>query len=1710
MTNNPQLPSKPEGAFNSDLRGVHYDFLKDRIPAWFSQASTQRQAELGSHEMQLPAWYRTATPEQKTALGEQHTRFRETLNQIDARLGRIQDVFEFAEPLLKAAIKERFKQDLDVRNVFLARKYAPKSRDDLYGFLVLDQQLDQSLNVEYRGISLLEAALANFTPDEEQPLRCNDCQIITDWDSYDGDVIPTFESLRSNARPIAPHDFARLCRTLDLGKKYQAHIEEIVQPKDTTARESLEQQLQEHHRQQLAMATELASQQFATKAGSKVESGISADMSQMLKQLIASGSGGTLDGKQVKFEALKVFGIELVGPLLIGPDRESSDRVERLAVYLPNDPQQPLKEYASSADFVADLVARLHKGDYRRFFSRFIPMRQQGVFFSQFNTLYQPSGLTPQSDYPLQSKPVNLPVGGASIEGDLWQQLRQRAVAKLYADARAIAVPTEDEDRDARTARLESYMDAVTNVFNLAAFVVPGLGPIMLTVGAAQMCDDAFEGIEAYERGEPKEMWAHFSSVALNVAFVGGGAGILPQIHVSSVVDKLKPVTLADGKQKLWKPDLEPYKASVTLPSQATPNELGLHAHEGKTVLPLQKDHYLVQQDPVSEQYRIQHPTRPGAYSPELAHNGEGAWRHELERPLSWSNTTLMRRLGPMVEGLSDTELERIRQVSGVENDVLRRLHVESEPVPAILLDTIRRFRAHADAAKVAQGIGEGSLPSALCGFAASLAVELPGWPADKAIEAFSGDRLNGPSVKYGNPEASPQNTLKVTRSDLMNGRLPERIVDSLNEAQIKSLLPHYTPRTPEEQITALQKKLQAQAISGRARIMRSLYAERQPPANAAVAVVQRDFGSLPASMIEELLADATPAELVTLNTDKRVPLRLAEGARRLQQQMRLTRAYEGVYLDGMTDRDTEILILNTLKNVPGWMDDTRLEIREGGIDGELRASVGADDPGERKVLLRMNDGRYETRNARDEHLHGADDLYCAIQHALPDKQREAIGLPHVGQGAQLRAKIIEHQLTRDQLRPLLKMQPRLQPFFRVPERLSGERIGYPLSDHPDVSKWSPSFEQRFRELYPTATQEQMDAGIASWGASRETHLRNREREYASLKRTLHNWSNTQLLGVSEEERLTPAFRQRRSARLAIIKALDDAWRYTGKVDLNNTGRRQGQFIDLSDTPLHGQLAELPALSANFNHVSYVNLSGTGIVEADGFLKNFKRLRKLNLSDNELKKIPEPLGRMVHMIDLDLSDNLIEFDEPAVDQLSELTQLEYLALEGNPLKLPPDIGFMPNLQFVLLADTEINTWPEGLFEQTRGRTMHLDMRGNTLEIVPEAELGSKEAEVLARTLISQGSESISPENLRRIRDYRQSVGFESDRPSPPQGVFDSQLWKTGLTETQWKEKQDAWADLEREPGSEPFFNELRKLDQSADSESSDEAARIELCGKVWSMVEAAVASTALREKLFRMAAAPTTCVDAGAQLFNAMGVEVLISQAYDLGAEEMETRLVTLARGKSRLDELGKVARERISELLAQGHQFTELDEDGYLVTHVDAQGQTLEDIDEVEIHMVYPTQLAQRLELPWQSRDMMFRANGVTDEMITSAYERVLEKEKGPLLQERLIEQPFWVEYLKRQHSQAFTALRARGEPLLDLQAAQQAWLDSESSVQKIHWRSEVVRLAKLLGKPDSEVKPGVVMSDAQYFAEMEAIAAQEKALIAKLTGEALQRANL
>jgi hypothetical protein len=363
---------------------------------------------------------------------------------------------------------------------------------------------------------------------------------------------------------------------------------------------------------------------------------------------------------------------------------------------------------------------------------------------------------------------------------------------------------------------------------------------------------------------------------------------------------------------------------------------------------------------------------------------------------------------------------------------------------------------------------------------------------------------------------------------------------------------------------------------------------------------------------------------------------------------------------------------------------------------------------------------------------------------------------------------------------------------------------------------------------------------------------------------------------------------------------------------------------------------------------------------------------------------------------------------------------------------------------------------------------------------------------------------LSAENLETLRGYIRSVGLDPDRPYPPRGVRDSLDWEEGLTRPEWVAKQDVWNSVEDEFGSVPFFNQIRKLTQST-AFRTDKAFRVDMTQKLWRMLEAMSKDSELRRNLFVMGREEVTnCVDAGAQLFNAMGVEVLIHEAYALANPGLvEAELVQLARGKSRLDELSRIAHKVVAERLENGEQFRT----------VDAEGAVSGSIDEVEVHLAYMTDLAERLDLPWQSRDLQFRTHtGVTPEMIESAYQRVMELETGDLLRDSIIEQPFWETYLRGTNRSAFKVFRRRIDATTEFyMALEKRASEPNLSLQaKADLKQELRVLAAELGKLESEIAPGQVMTDQAYAAELNLIDIEMKTLLKTLTQQAMDRAKL
>ncbi|NWD80662.1 leucine-rich repeat domain-containing protein [Pseudomonas reactans] len=1263
----------PSDFLHEDAQGVHYDFLKERIPAWFREATPQRQQELAKHKLQLPAWYAAARP----VLAADHGRMRETLNSIESRLGAIEDIVAFAEPKLKAAIKQQFNLDLDVRQVYFARKYEREGPGYISRFVDIDETRNTALTARYWGHSLLEAALANFEASEEQPLRCSDCQIITTWASYDDEVIPTFSVLADHAVAITPHGFARLCRTLDLGAKYQAHIKALVQPADNVQRQALEQQLEQYPREQFSLETELLG--FHSTA-------VSAEARSMLMQLLANPGSATLDKKPVVIAGLKVFDSVLVGPLLIGPDRQSSSQAERLVVYLPNDPVQSLKEYANSGEFMADLRARLHSASYRRFFSRFIPAREQGTFFQQFNTLYLPEGTDRGTDYPLQSRLPRLPTDEFRIAGELWKTLRESQVRKIFADARSVAVPAGDEDRQARLQRLQGYADAVVNVFNLAAFAVPGLGPLMLTVGAAQLTDEVFEGIEAYEHGEPIEMWAHFSSVAMNVAAAVTGAIVLPQVQISPQVDRLKPVTMDSGEQKLWRPDLEPYKATIALPADARPNALGLYTHEGKTVLAHEGDHYQVRHDPLTDDYRIQHPTRPQAYAPRLEHNHEQAWLHELEQPLTWDHATLLRRLGLPAEGVSSERLRQASEASGVEADTLRGGYFEHQPAPLVLADTLQRFKL-ADAFEGFIMQMKSTDPAVYAEADPALQMDLlqrRGMLSDTPLRVMdaAGNRLwDDPA-----PSSKGRRVVVLSEQAMARGELLKEVLYTLQGVDpALSEFPGQPGDTLLERARLLRQYLGEQAEAFKHTLVEERYQARNLSQDPDVRLMQARYPALPQPMAEHLLPPLTEEQLQTFRKRGRLPDDVQAQVQWLVQELRVSRAYEGVFVESLANTDSQRLALHTLETLPGWQRGTRVELREHSATGPLLDAIGAPDATVRKTLVLKDNAKFEGPLPRD--------VYSAMWHTLTAEERLALG---VTDAPDLKSQIQRSPLPRGPMRALLLDNPLRKPAYDPSMRLLGGALGI----RQQIRNALRTPNERLTRLFPRLSSAQITAITESLGTDVRGGVARLEAEYATLERDLKTWvrANAQPSSIT-------AVGRRGVSVSDYADAIKSCWRR----ELRSLKIRPG-------TPLN-----LPGLSANFSHVESLVLSNIPWTsEAQTFLNGFGQLKQLSIEQTAMTELPDGLAAKPNLTVLSLAGNRIRLTSTSAQKLCSLSTLEDLNRQGNPLGQPLDFSAMTRLKKADLSRTRLRQWPTGLRELTG--LEKLDLSYNELRTLPVEHL----------------------------------------------------------------------------------------------------------------------------------------------------------------------------------------------------------------------------------------------------------------------------------------------------------------------------------------------------------------------------------------------------
>ncbi|WP_050483070.1 dermonecrotic toxin domain-containing protein [Pseudomonas sp. Ant30-3] len=1314
----------------------HYQHLQQVIPQWLGNTSSTRREALKNTQPDLHPALKTATEAQHQALVALNAEHWTAQDDVDQQLEHFRDASAFAEPLLKEALKSRFGLELDVKSTFL-RLYVPLST----------ALFPIKTGARAWTVSLLDAALHNFDKDESADTAYEADSTFITAPSTTGQ----FDTLPALKKTVPIPTFIKMCRELDIGGQYKTYLEDHLGISDASTAKTLRDKIDASQKAALKAALQMA----------RLKRDIRETSFLLINGLLDGLQGMRVDGEALACHDLTMMSASLTGIVIFAPNPESARKTVRVVAYVPDDPEHPIKEYASTAEMAVELTRQLRSNDYQRFFSRFVNHDQRGFFFANLNERLSKIKWHPpvagDSRPPWREAPAdnpNLQFAVSPIAGDLWRHLYQTKLNKILNDAAVQAVPTAAVDRATRWAVWDSLVKIASTILETAAFViapfVPVLGEAMMAYMAYQMLDQTFEGIVEWAQGRTTEAFEHLmgtveSMIQLGMFAVGGAivAGefrkVLPA-EVVAFIDRYKPVQLANGQTRYWDPELSRYQQEGAPPEHSRPDDKGLHQHEGKQLLPLEDAHFAVSEGAHPGDYQIDHPTRADAYKPQLRHNGDGAWHTELERPLEWDKPTLLRRIGHAVESFSPAQRETILKVSGYNEGALRRMHVNQESLPPLLADSIKRFKIDQQLQQFAERLNSDVPAEYLRADPLTqlqILAEHGRWPSRKNLR-FVG---NEGEINW---QSSVDQSLPVTdiRGDrLIDGDVLKTLLRLLDEQDSKALLGEtFGGHTPslELRTRTLRKQLVELAGQQRTSMFEARYQALERNEDPLADRLSQHDPQLPASVTRELLDTASGSELLQIS-EGQLPARQQQLMHLADQEVRLTRAYEGLELASVSNPDSDTLALHSLKNLPGWTGNVRFEIRDGDVDGPLLDSTGASEAPIQKVLVRRADDTWQPFDERGQELHSAGDFYSSVLRALPDAERDSLNI-HIGEGEQLKKAIREQPVQRSELRLAMSAAP-LDPTVDTLRLVGNARYrpaGRPthepdapgffedpaIPQHPPVTGVVDVFqpldpvqditlEDRVREVYPAYTAAEARGLIDRLRAhpdGLENGLLRLTNEYVGLVDDLRRWTNDiPHVDPANGVALTPiqqraAWRDRRILKDEIIKC----WR-------RETGGASGYLLHIPE----GVIGDLPTMRASFAHVSGLSIHGSASTRAiEPFLQRFTGLLLLEVKNVPLSNLPSSIDSMPLLRQLIVRDCGLTLSAANQQTLASLPDLAWLDLQDNPLSSPPNILAMPALRRLNLANTGISTLPAGLVVHPELVIGRFD--GNRITELPDA------------------------------------------------------------------------------------------------------------------------------------------------------------------------------------------------------------------------------------------------------------------------------------------------------------------------------------------------------------------------------------------------------
>ncbi|WP_342648845.1 DUF6543 domain-containing protein [Pseudomonas sp. REB1044] len=656
----------------------HQHFLAARLPAWAATLHAAHWQALGAcltppqGEPGAEAdWFANAAPALREALLSSQSRLDAARHRLAEALTGLEQISAFAEPRLGERLREEHQFAAPLRSTELIW---------LHHLFTHDVYV-----TTHERRSLLEAALHNFAADVsfsadsalalEGHATCRPITVIGKTTLGDSETLVDIplhsEQFEITALPLSPADFADTCRRLDLGGQYQAHLDShFAAPAVRPAAIAL-------YQHSLRASAELA----------HVRHQISGAARDAVQRLIDGQHG-------INCQQLELFGVRLHEALLI----DAGDA--GLLLYLPGH-ETMLRQFDGLEAVRTHLQQALLAPASRQAFSAYVNKAQWGALLDRAQQNLD-SGHSGMDQAWSLAADADLHLRVLGIDTSLFDFLFDDHVARLKAEARLLAVPTAEADEQARKHHLALWQSLGLNALMAAGFFVPAVGGLMLLVTAYQLLDEVYTGYQAWSVGDRREALQHLETTGLNLALIAGlgaAGAVAGKLASTPLMERLMPVELADGTQRLWLPELTGYRSQVELPQGLTANARGQFVDQGRHFIRLDGQLYEQRLDPVLQRWRLVHPDDAHAYAPLLEHNGDGAWRVEHEQPQAWDVHKLVQRLGPALADISEAEALMALDITGLNSTALREIHLNNLPTPPLLADTLERLKIARDVA---------------------------------------------------------------------------------------------------------------------------------------------------------------------------------------------------------------------------------------------------------------------------------------------------------------------------------------------------------------------------------------------------------------------------------------------------------------------------------------------------------------------------------------------------------------------------------------------------------------------------------------------------------------------------------------------------------------------------------------------------------------------------------------------------------------------------------------------------------------------------------------------------------------------------------------------------------------------------------------------------------------------------------------------------